>query len=331
MSPAYSANKYQKIYQKELEKLEKKLSTLLINKEPQSLYEPCSYVIQSGGKRLRPFLVLISAKAVGGKFTQAYNAAIAVELVHNFTLVHDDIMDNADLRRGRPTLHVKYDLSTAILAGDNLIVLAYQFLLKDSKINSNQVTSTFTQGIIDVCEGQSLDKDYEVKDEVSLDEYLIMIEKKTAALAAMCCSIGAQIGGGSAREIQALTDYGMNLGIAFQIQDDLLDIIGKEEFGKNVGGDLLEGKKTYPFLTALSKAGGQNKEDLLKVIKNKGIRKNQIKKYQKIYNELGVIEDSRKAIEKYTNYALENLRYIKNEESKKLLEWLANSLIKRNK
>ena len=331
MTAAYSGNKYQKVYQKELEKLEKKLSVLLENKEPKSLYEPCSYVIRSGGKRLRPFLVLISAKAAGGKFSQAYNAAIAVELVHNFTLVHDDIMDNADLRRGRPTLHVKYDMSTAILAGDNLIVLAYQFLLKDSKINSNKVTSTFTQGIIDVCEGQSLDKDYEVKEEVSLDEYMIMIEKKTAALAAMCCSIGAQIGGGSAREIKALTDYGMNLGIAFQIQDDLLDIIGKEEFGKNVGGDLLEGKKTYLFLTALSKADGENKEDLIKVIKNKGIRKNQIKKYQKIYNDLGVIEDSRKAIEQYTNYALENLRYIKNKESKEMLEWLANSLIKRNK
>ena len=331
MTAVYSGNKYQKVYQKELEKLEKKLSVLLENKEPKSLYEPCSYVIRSGGKRLRPFLVLISAKAAGGKFSQAYNAAIAVELVHNFTLVHDDIMDNADLRRGRPTLHVKYDMSTAILAGDNLIVLAYQFLLKDSKINSNKVTSTFTQGIIDVCEGQSLDKDYEVKEEVSLDEYMIMIEKKTAALAAMCCSIGAQIGGGSAREIKALTDYGMNLGIAFQIQDDLLDIIGKEEFGKNVGGDLLEGKKTYLFLTALSKADGENKEDLIKVIKNKGIRKNQIKKYQKIYNDLGVIEDSRKAIEQYTNYALENLRYIKNKESKEMLEWLANSLIKRNK
>ncbi len=331
MSAAQTANKYRKVYQKELEKLEKKLSVLLKNKEPKSLYEPCSYVIQSGGKRLRPFLVLISAKAVGGKFAQAYNAAIAVELVHNFTLVHDDIMDNADLRRGRPTLHVKYDMSTAILAGDNLIVLAYQFLLKDSKINSNKVTSTFTQGIIDVCEGQSLDKDYEMKEVVSIEEYMVMIEKKTAALAAMCCSIGAQIGGGSPRGIKALTDYGMNLGIAFQIQDDLLDIIGKEEFGKQVGGDLLEGKKTYPFLTALAKAEGKNKEDLLKVIKNKGVKKNQIKKYQRIYNELGVIDDSRRAIEKYTNYALKNLHYIEKIESKEMLEWLANSLIKRNK
>lgn len=325
--------KFASNYEKELQKVEKKFATLLDKYEPKSLYDPCAYIIQSGGKRLRPFLVMLSCKAVSGAIKPVANAALAVELLHNFTLVHDDIMDNADKRRGKPTLHIKHDVSTAILAGDSLIALAYKYLLKDCKDeNSRGVLSTFTQGVLEVCEGQSYDKDFETTDKVSIDEYVLMIKKKTAALAEMCCSIGAQLGGGSKEEIRALSDYGLNLGLAFQFQDDLLDIMGDEaEFGKTVGGDLMEGKKTFIFLKALEKATGNDKEDLKKVIANKGIRKNQVKKYRGLYVKLGVIEDTEKEISKYTNKALRALNKINNEEAKEQLAWLANILLKRSK
>lgn len=320
-----------KFYEKEVKKIEKKFSNLLKDRKPESLYSPCSYIMQSGGKRLRPFLVLISNYAVSGKLS-AYNAAIAVELLHNFTLVHDDIMDNADKRRGIPTLHIKYNLNTAILAGDNLIGLAYEFLLKDCKDNDKNVLQTFTKGMIEVCEGQSMDTDFETQKKVTISEYDLMIKKKTAALAEMCCSIGAQIGGGNKKEIKALADYGKYLGMAFQYQDDLLDIMGDEtEFGKTVGGDLVAGKKTYLFLRALEKAKGINKIALQKVIEKEGIRKNQIQKYRNIYVELGVLEDAKQEIKKFTYKALKSLNDINNIEAKEILIWLANSLIKRNK
>ncbi|MBU2494722.1 MAG: polyprenyl synthetase family protein [Bacteroidetes bacterium] len=321
-----------KFYEKEVNKIENKFSVLFKGRKPKSLYEPCSFIMQSGGKRLRPFLVVISNYAVSGRLSGAYNAAAAVELLHNFTLVHDDIMDNADKRRGRPTLHIKYNLSTAILAGDNLIGLAYEYLLKDCKDNDKKVLQTFTKGMIEVCEGQSMDTDFESQKKVTIPEYDLMISKKTAALAEMCCSIGAQIGGGNNIEIKALADYGKYLGMAFQYQDDLLDIMGDEtEFGKTVGGDLVAGKKTYLFLRALEKAKGPQKTALQKVIKNKGIRRNQVKKYREIYVDLGVLVDAQKEIKKYTDKALKSLNKLTNHEAKEILIWLANALIKRNK
>ncbi|MDZ7763320.1 MAG: polyprenyl synthetase family protein [Melioribacteraceae bacterium] len=163
------------LYQKEQEKIEKKLKSAFVKNLPKSLYDPCAYALETGGKRLRPFLVLISAKAVGGKFSSVYNAALAVEILHNFTLIHDDIMDNADIRRGRPSLHKKYDENIAILSGDNLMAVSYLYLTKDCKNNINEIVDNFTQGIIEICEGQSYDKDFEVRKDVSIDEYLMMI------------------------------------------------------------------------------------------------------------------------------------------------------------
>ncbi|PKL87170.1 MAG: polyprenyl synthetase family protein [Ignavibacteriae bacterium HGW-Ignavibacteriae-2] len=321
-----------KIYSKEKQKIERKLFSLLDKDKPNSLYEPCRYILKSGGKRIRAILVLLSAKAVGAKYSKAYNAAAAVEILHNFTLVHDDIMDNANKRRGVQTLHVKYDLSTAILTGDNLIAVAYLNLLKDCPADSRNIFKSFTQGVIEVCEGQSLDKDFESRVNVSLDEYMIMIQKKTAALSEMCCSIGAQIGGGTVQQINKLKNYGRNLGIAFQLQDDLLDIIGDEDkFGKKVGGDLVEGKKTYLFLKALQKAKGQNKKLLKNVIKNGGIEQNQVKIYRDIYHELNIIEDTKNEVEKFTKRALNSAKQIEDFEAQEMLIWLANSLLNRNK
>jgi geranylgeranyl diphosphate synthase type II len=323
---------YQNIYAKEVKKIETKLSQLLKGRKPKSLYDPCEYIITGGGKRLRPFIVLLACKAVGAKFSDAYNAAIGVEVLHNFTLVHDDIMDNAKIRRGRPTTHIKFDTNTAILAGDNLIAEAYHSLLKDCKDNDKLVLDTFTKGITEICEGQSYDKDFENQQKVTIDEYKTMILKKTAVMVQMCCSIGGQIGKGTKKEVRALENYGRNLGMAFQIQDDLLDIFGDEkEFGKTVGGDLIEGKKTFLFLKAFEKAKGKDLAELKKVITNSGVRKNQIKKYRDLYISLGVIDETEKEVEKYTKYALRSLKNINDSESKEMLIWLANTLIKRSK
>ncbi|MEW6196933.1 MAG: polyprenyl synthetase family protein [Bacteroidota bacterium] len=322
--------RYQKVYLRELKKFENVISKLFSKSEPHSLYEPCSYAIKSGGKRIRPFLVLFSAKALKGKYSDVYNAAVAVELLHNFTLVHDDIMDNSDKRRGRPTLHKKYNNNTAILTGDNLNGLAYKYLLKDVKNDSKKILSTFTQGIIEVCEGQSLDKEFESRKSVSITEYKTMIYKKTAALAEMCCSIGAQLVHGNEKQVSALANYGKNLGMAFQIQDDLLDIIGKEkEFGKKIGSDLIEGKKTYLFLRALEKANKDEKKLLYIVIKNRGIQQKEVGSFKKLYEKLGVISDAKKEIVHYTNNALKNLSVLPDNEGKNMLVWLANSLINR--
>lgn len=319
------------LYERERKKIDKRLQDALKNRKPTSLYEPGAYIINSEGKRLRPLLVLFSAKAVGGKFNQVYNAAVAVELLHNFTLVHDDIMDNADKRRGRLTLHKKYNPNTAILTGDSLLSVAYEYLLKDCNGNAKNVIESFTHGLVEVCEGQSMDTDFELKKNVTLKDYLTMIKKKTAAMSEMCCKIGALVGGGTKEEIKALSRYGLNLGIAFQIQDDLLDITADENvFGKSIGGDLVEGKKTYLFLKALENAKGVDKKNLKKVIDNKGIIWNQVNKYKQLYIKLGVLEQSRKAIKAYTNRALSSLKLL-NDEDQKIFYWLANALIKRIK
>ncbi|KAF0153326.1 MAG: Geranylgeranyl pyrophosphate synthase [Ignavibacteria bacterium] len=324
--------KFAKNYKTVVDDVDKKLSLLLKNRKPKSIYEPCSYILEGKGKRLRPFLVLVSAKTVGGSFSKVYNAAIAVEILHSFTLVHDDIMDNSDKRRGRVTLHKKYDLNTAILVGDNLNALAYESLLKDCKKNVNEIVSTFTQCIVEVCEGQSLDKEFEMRNDVTLKEYKVMIYKKTAALSEMCCKIGGLIVSGNKKEIIALSNYGKNLGMAFQIQDDLLDIIADEnELGKITGSDLVEGKKTYLFLRAMQKAKGADKDLLLKIIDNNGIERSEIENYKNLYIRLGVLQDAKKEIERYTKLALNSLSVLPNNEGQQLMNWLANVLINRNK
>lgn len=324
--------KYAALYEEERKKIDKMLASSLKKRKPKSLYEPASYILQSSGKRLRPLLVLLSAKAAGGKFKDVYNAAVAVEIMHNFTLVHDDIMDNADLRRGNQTLHKKYDLNTAILAGDSLLSIAYEFLLKDCNGNTKAAVSAFTQGLIEVCEGQSMDTDFETRNDVQLKEYIVMITKKTAAMAKMCCELGAILVDGKKSDIKSLSNYGLNLGIAFQIQDDLLDIIGEvDKFGKTVGGDLIAGKKTFLFIKAFEKAEGQDKIDLQKMMDNKGIKPEEVQHYKNIFEKLGVLEDTKNEIRKYTNRALSSIDMISKKSETGIFHWLADSLIKRNR
>jgi len=324
-----STKKYRSLYNTQRKIIEQKIEKVFAKRKPRSLYAPSAYLLSSGGKRLRPLLVLLSAKAVNAKLSEVYNAAIAVELLHNFTLVHDDIMDNADKRRGRLTLHKKYDHNTAILAGDSLLSIAYEYLLKDCNGNAKEVISSFTRGLIEVCEGQSLDTDFELRKNVALSEYITMIKKKTAAMAEMCCRIGALLGGGTKSQVNALGNYGLNLGIAFQIQDDLLDISADEKkFGKTIGGDLVEGKKTFLFLEALEKSRGEDRKKLLKVIEKKGISRNQVSSYKMIYEKLGVLDDARREIRAYTQKALSSVNML-DEENKKIFKWLADSLIHR--
>lgn len=311
---------------------EEKLSNIFVNKLPKSIYEPANYVLDGSGKRIRPLLVFLSNKIVGGNYSDVYNAAIAVELLHNFTLVHDDIMDNSDLRRGKLTVHKKYDTNTAILVGDSLLAMAYKFLFKDLKKKSKDIISSFTKGLVEVCEGQGYDKEFEIRNDVTLKEYLLMIKKKTAAMIEMACNVGASIGGGNKKEIKALSDFGLNIGMAFQINDDLLDIIGKEEeFGKNIGCDLLEGKKTFLFLKALEKAQGQQTNYLNKVMINKGIKPDEINFYKNLYYELNVIDDAKNKIKFYTENAIKNLDIFKNTKEKNILIYLSQSLLERNK
>jgi len=329
--------KFYSLYERERKKVEARLLSAFKDRIPRSLYEPASYVLKSGGKRLRPLLVLFSSKAVEGSFERVYNASIAVELLHNFTLVHDDIMDNADKRRGRLTLHKKYDLNTAILAGDSLLSIAYEYLLKDlpngrqvGNGNSKTVLASFTKGLIEICEGQSLDKDFETRENITIDDYIRMIKKKTAAMSEMCCSIGAQLGGGSSEEIKAFSNFGKNIGIAFQIQDDLLDITADEiKFGKFVGGDLVEGKKTFLFIKALTKAKGKDYKSLLDVMANKGIKPDQVQEYKELYERIGVLDDAKDEIKMYSNSALRSLKILKNDDFRNIFAWLADSLVNR--
>lgn len=312
--------------------IERKLDEIFKNRSPKNLYNSCKYVIDGGGKRLRPLLLLLSARAGGLKPSKAINAAIAIELLHNFTLVHDDIMDNSYLRRGRATTHKKYDLSTAILAGDTILAIAYETLLKDCKNNCSSIVSSFTRGFIEVCEGQGYDKDFETREFVSISEYKKMIYKKTAVLLETCCIIGMQLANASKKEIDAAAGYGKNLGMAFQIQDDLLDIIGDEKhFGKITGSDLIEGKKTFLLLSALKKAKDDDLIKLMRVVKNRGITNDEVEVYKSIYDKLGIIEKAKKEIKSYTKLAIKSLDAMKNQECKELFIELAHSLIDRVK
>ena len=319
------------LYERERIKIENRIQKSVEGRQPESLYKPASYILESGGKRLRPLLVLLSAKAVNGNFSLAYNAAVAVELLHNFTLVHDDIMDNADKRRNRLTLHKKYDTSTAILVGDGLLSVAYEYLLKDCNGNTKAVLSAFTKGLLEVCNGQSIDKIFETTNNVTISEYIDMIKKKTASLFETCCKIGSLLGNGNNKEVKALSNFGRNLGIAFQIQDDLLDIIGDEkELGKAIGGDLVEGKKTYLFIKALEKAKEKERKFLFNLVKNKGIRREQIPAFKEIYIKLGILEEAKNDIKNYSVKALNSLKIFENED-RQIFSWLTDSLISRNR
>jgi geranylgeranyl diphosphate synthase type II len=312
--------------------IEDKLLTFTTKVSPVGIYEPMKYILDGGGKRIRPMLLILCCEAVGGKAEDSLNAATAIEILHNFTLVHDDIMDNADTRRGRETVHKKWDRDTAILAGDGLIGYAYKSLLLTKSDRIQDIAKSFTEAIIEVCEGQSYDKEFELRKKVKIDEYIMMIDKKTSELLKCCAEIGALIGNASQEEIDALKLYALYTGLAFQIQDDLLDITADEKkFGKRTGGDLYEGKKTYLLLKAIEVATEiEDKEFLHYITESKGVKNDaEVQKAKGIYEKYGVMESAAKKVEEYTMMANEELNHIKESDAKLMLKWFSDMLLNR--
>ncbi len=298
-----------KEFQKLLESYKSKINEIVVGelkkRKPSSLYRPLIYFLNSGGKRLRSILLLLCSNAISRNMTdEPINQAIAIELLHNFTLIHDDIMDNSEKRHNKLTLHKKFDVNTAILAGDALLALAYEYLNRDLTFNSKKIFEEFTTALTVVCEGQALDKEFETKRKVSSKEYFEMISKKTGALIKATCKIGALTRTSDERIVNKLGEFGETMGIAFQIQDDLLDVIGNENlFGKKKGSDLVEGKKTFLLVNAQKKARGKKLDKIEKLIKNKGIRPNQIKEFIDLFYELGVIDLATNEISKLNERA----------------------------
>lgn len=264
---------------------------------PANLYQPIKYFLELGGKRLRPLLTLLSCKAVGGDYLKALPAAAAIELLHNFTLVHDDIMDQDNLRRGKSTVHKRWSEAVAILTGDGLIGLAYRTLLKSPGETLPQVLKIFTEGVIRVCEGQAMDKDFEDRERVSIDEYFDMIQKKTGELITVCTEIGGIIGGGSEEQILALKGFGAAMGRAFQIQDDMLDITSSESvLGKDLGSDLAQGKKTYAIVKLKERASAADWMYVKEVLESRRIDLKSLKRIKEILMDYSVFDDAEKQI-----------------------------------
>ena len=243
--------------------IESTLVSIFEGKEPYNLYEPIRYVLSIGGKRLRPTFALMACDLFGGNVNDAVYPACALEVYHNFTLLHDDIMDNADMRRGKPTVHKKWNENTAILSGDVMLSQAYEVMCRAEHSLLPSLLSVFNQTTIEVCEGQQYDMDFESRNDVSADEYIAMIRLKTAVLLAASLKIGAICAKASAKDADLIYEFGINVGLAFQLKDDWLDVYGDvKKFGKKIGGDICCNKKTYLLITALEKASGDTKISL---------------------------------------------------------------------
>ncbi|MGJ8733585.1 MAG: polyprenyl synthetase family protein [Cellulophaga sp.] len=283
----------------------KELSKIAIDKEPKNLYQPITYILNLGGKRLRPILALMSADIFGADYKEAISAAMAVEVFHNFSLVHDDIMDDAPLRRGKETVHEKWDINTGILSGDAMLIEAYRFLETYEGDQYKKLNSLFSITALQVCEGQQYDVDFETRDDVTIPEYLKMIEYKTAVLVAAAMKMGAVIAKTTVQNEDLIYDFGKNLGIAFQLQDDYLDAFGDPKtFGKQVGGDIIENKKTYLYLKALelSSKAEQNSLDQLFSIQPTN-NNDKVATVKAIFVESKADVATKQAIEEYTNKA----------------------------
>lgn len=285
------------------------LKTKLRGKEPASLYEPIKYIMELGGKRLRPVLTLMSTQAFGGNYKESLDAALAIEIFHNFSLVHDDIMDDAPLRRGASTVHEKWNTNTGILSGDVMLINSYQYLEEYNNIIFKSLTSIFSKTAIEVCEGQQYDMDFEERDDVTESEYIKMITYKTAVLVAAAMEMGAIIAGASKKSQNLIYDFGLNLGIAFQLQDDYLDAFGDpKNFGKQMGGDIIENKKTFLYLQSNKMGSREQRAELKDLFSIKpSCPEEKIKTIKEIYKESGAAMATKKEIEKYTHLAFESL------------------------
>lgn len=303
-----------------------------LNKEPRNLYEPIDYILKLGGKRLRPVLTLMATELFDKSYEEALDAALAIEIFHNFSLVHDDIMDDAPLRRGKETVHEKWDVNTGILSGDAMLIQAYQLFENYEGETFRQLAKLFSKTAIEVCEGQQYDVDFETRDDVTIPEYLKMIEYKTAVLVGAALKMGGIVAGATKECQEGLYNYGRDLGIAFQLQDDYLDAFGDPEtFGKQVGGDIIENKKTFLYLTALQKSPkdeAQQLEHLFSIAPSDPSEKIETVKEQFI--ESGAAQATQDEMKKYTEQAFQSLESIQiSEDKKQLLRDFGLGLMKR--
>jgi geranylgeranyl diphosphate synthase type II len=278
-----------------------------ISSDPANLYDPIHYILKIGGKRLRPVLTLLSCDIFSDTFSKALNAALAIEMFHNFTLIHDDIMDNAMLRRGQLTVHEKWDVNTGILSGDALMILAYQFFEPYEGGIFKGIISLFNETAIRVCEGQQMDMDFEKRTDVSIFEYIKMIDLKTGVLVASALKMGAIIANAEPLQAKLVYDYGLNLGIAFQLQDDYLDTFGDDSFGKRIGGDILEGKKTFLVLKTLELANTSDAKALKDILssRERATEENRILEARKLFIQYGVHDLISAEIKNYIDLAFD--------------------------
>lgn len=321
-------------YNDALKKVEKHLEGINLTKEPYGLYEPVSYILANGGKRIRPAMVLMAHSVFSPNYEKALPAAVGVEVFHNFTLLHDDIMDHAEIRRGEPTVHKKWNENTAILSGDAMMILAYQLVSESEPEHLKSVIQEFSKVAMEVCEGQQYDMDFENRDDVSIDEYLNMIRLKTAVLLGSSLKIGAVTGGASEDDANHMYNFGINTGLAFQLMDDILDVYAdKEEFGKEPGGDIISNKKTFLLLSALKNASGEQKKELVSWLNKENFdRSEKYNAVRKIYDETGVKELANTKMESYYHTALEELNKVTgNKEAMTELKSLSDLLMKRTK
>ena len=317
-------------YQQKFVEYLEKYSTL---KDPQNLYQPIDYILNLGGKRLRPVLTLMTTDIFGEDFKKGMNAALAVEVFHNFSLIHDDIMDEAPLRRGKETVHEKWDLNTGILSGDAMLIMAYQLFENYETEVFKNLAKLFSKTALEVCEGQQYDIDFETRDDVTIPEYLKMIEYKTAVLVGAAMKMGAIVAQASEESQNNIYEFGLNLGIAFQLQDDYLDAFGNPDtFGKQIGGDIIENKKTYLYLKALEFSNNED-EILLKDLFSVNPKDNtdKIETVKQLFVSSGSVEATKEAIEAYTIKAFSVLDIINISDDKRaVLKQFGEQLMKRS-
>ena len=309
--------------------INKEILNLNWKREPYGLYEPIEYTLAAGGKRVRPQLAMIACQMFGGKEEEVLPAALALEVFHNFTLLHDDVMDKADVRRGRATVHVKWNENTAILSGDQMLIEAYKLLAGVPADKLSNVLQLFNKMATEICEGQQYDVDFESQEQVAVEEYLKMIRLKTSVLLATALQIGGYIAGANEEQQEALYQFGINVGLGFQIQDDILDVWGDPEtFGKAVGGDISCNKKTFVYLEAMRRLGDEAIGNELQQWYSQVLEDNttKIAAVKEIFEQLDVRTACEKVVEDYTQKALALLNQLPQNAATEQLRQLANKL-----